>query len=83
MKQKLDEIKTQSLKAISSAGDPATLESLRVKYLGKKGELTGLLKQMGSVSEQERPVIGRLANSIRQMIEDAISALRGNKEGPA
>ncbi|NLL39780.1 MAG: phenylalanine--tRNA ligase subunit alpha [Clostridiales bacterium] len=73
MKQKLDEIKTQSLKAISSAGDPATLESLRVKYLGKKGELTGLLKQMGSVSEQERPVIGRLANSIRQMIEDAIS----------
>lgn len=73
MKQKIDEIKAQSLNAISSAADPAALESLRVKYLGKKGELTGLLKQMGNVSEHERPIIGQLANSVRQMIEDAIS----------
>lgn len=73
MKQKLDEIKNQSLNAISSASDPAALESLRIKYLGRKGELTAVLKQMGSVSEQERPVIGQMANSVRQMIEDAIT----------
>ena len=49
------------------------LEALRVKYLGKKGELTAILKQMGGLSAEERPVIGQLANEVRAFIENEIN----------
>lgn len=49
------------------------LEDLRVKFLGKKGEITAILKQMGKLSAEERPVIGQLANSVRADIEQAIA----------
>ncbi len=60
MKNKLEEIRIQALNAVSEASDLSVLETLRVKYLGKKGELTAVLKQMGSLSAEERPVIGQL-----------------------
>ena len=60
MKEQLAQIRTQALAAFSSAGSPAALEELRVKYLGKKGELTAVLKQMGRLSAQERPAMGQL-----------------------
>ncbi len=70
----MEQIRDEALGAIASAATPAQLETWRVKYLGKKGELTAILKQMGSLSPEERPVMGQLANKIRQDIEDSIAA---------
>ena len=72
MKTKLEEIKRSSLEAIANSADAAELEALRIKYLGKKGELTAVLKQMGSLSPEERPVMGQLANEVRAAVEAAI-----------
>lgn len=69
MKEQLQELRKASASAIAAADDPETLESLRVKYLGKKGELTAILKQMGRLSEDERPVMGQLANQVRAELE--------------
>ena len=69
MKQQLEAIRKAALDAISDAGKTEDLEALRVRYLGKKGELTAVLKQMGKLSAEERPVIGQLANDVRAKLE--------------
>ena len=72
MKEQLEQIKTNALTALEAAATPAALEELRVKLLGKKGELTAVLKQMGKLSAEERPVMGQLANSVRASIEQEL-----------
>lgn len=72
MKEKLTEIRESALKAIDDATD-ATLEQIKVRYLGKKGELTAVLRGMGSLTPEERPKVGQLANEIRENIENAIA----------
>lgn len=74
MKQALEEIRQKALKALEQAKDSAAVEELRVAVLGKKGELTAILKQMGGLSAEERPAIGQLANQVRQGIEGAIAS---------
>ena len=74
MKEQLASIRAQALAAIESASDSAALDALRVQYLGKKGELTAVLKQMGKLSAEERPVMGQLANEVRAALESAIEA---------
>ena len=69
MKQQLEAIEKKALEAFAAAADPAELEALRVKFLGKKGELTAVLKKMGTLSPEERPVMGQIANQIRANIE--------------
>ena len=69
MKAQLEQIKVSSLEALEKAATPAELEELRVKILGKKGELTAVLKQMGKLSAEERPVMGQLANAVRAEVE--------------
>ena len=69
MKEQLEQIRLQAIAALDAASTPAELEDLRVKVLGKKGELTAVLKQMGKLSAEERPVMGQIANSIRSEIE--------------
>ena len=69
MKEQLELIKVNALAALESAETPAALEELRVKLLGKKGELTAVLKMMGKLSPEERPVMGQLANAVRAEIE--------------
>ena len=69
MKQQLENIRLQAMAALEEANSPAALEELRVKYLGKKGELTAVLKMMGKLSAEERPVMGALANAVRADIE--------------
>ena len=69
MKQQLENIRLQALAALEEANSPAALEELRVKYLGKKGELTAVLKMMGKLTAEERPVMGALANAVRSEIE--------------
>ena len=72
MKEQLESIRLKAITALEDAETPAALEELRVKLLGKKGELTAVLKQMGKLSAEERPVMGQMANSVRSAIEEKL-----------
>jgi DNA ligase-1 len=72
MKELMQSLREASLKAISESDSPESVEALRVRYLGKKGELTAILRQMGKLSPEERPIMGQLANQLRSEIEEAI-----------
>ena len=74
MKEQLEVIRQHALEAITGAQATAELEAVRVQYLRKKGELTAVLKQMGKLSPEERPVMGQLANEVRAELEQAIEA---------
>ena len=74
MKEALNSISKAAKEAIKNAADEAQIEEIRVKYLGKKGELTAILKQMGSLSPEERPVMGQLVNEAKQEIDELIAA---------
>ena len=74
MKQTLENIRLQALASLDEAATPAALEELRVKWLGKKGELTAVLKMMGKLSPEERPVMGQLANAVRAEIESKLES---------
>ncbi|MGN1114589.1 MAG: phenylalanine--tRNA ligase subunit alpha [Oscillospiraceae bacterium] len=73
MKDQLISIQERAEKELKEIKDSKLLEDFRVKFLGKKSEITGILKQMGKLSPEERPVIGQLANSVRSDIEKAIA----------
>lgn len=70
MKEQLQTIRDSAISEISSSKD--NLEELRIKYLGKKGQLTSILRGMGKLSPEERPVIGAIANEVRTEIESAL-----------
>lgn len=72
MKNKLEEIKHLAMTELEKVQLPAELEALRVRFLGRKGELTSMLKLMGGLSSEERPAMGKLANEIREAIEGAL-----------
>ena len=72
MKELMQQLRESAVKAILESEGAESLEALRVKYLGKKGELTAILRQMGSLSAEERPAMGQLANQLRSDIENAI-----------
>ena len=76
MKEMLQKLREASVDAILQADDITALENLRVKYLGKKGELTAILKQMGRLSAEERPAMGQLANQVRAELEEALDQRR-------
>ena len=72
MKEQLARIRSEALSAMENAQSAAELDGLRVQYLGKKGELTAVLKMMGKLSPEERPAMGQLANEVRAALESAI-----------
>ncbi len=72
MKEQLAKIRSEALSALESVKDAVALDELRVKYLGKKGELTAVLKQMGKLTAEERPAMGALANEVRAAVETAV-----------
>ena len=76
MKELLQKLHDAAMQAILETEDVDSLESLRVKYLGKKGELTGILRQMGRLSAEERPAMGQLANQLRAEIEQTLETRR-------
>ncbi len=81
MKERLLEIKKEAEAALHSAS--ADLEALRIKYLGKKGELTSVVRGMGALSPEERPAVGALANEVRSYIEGEITRLKAELEARA
>ena len=74
MKEQLEAIRKAALEAIAGTCERSELAAVRVQYLGKKGELTAVLKQMGKLSPEERPVMGQVANEVRADLEQAIEA---------
>ena len=65
MKEQLKSIEERAKAELEKVAELKPLEEIRVRFLGKKGELTGILKQMGKLSAEERPIVGQLANSVR------------------
>ena len=76
MKEQLENIKNSAAQELSGVNSKEQLEAFRVRFLGKKGLLTDVLKGMGKLSAEERPVIGQIANEVRGFIEGEISALQ-------
>lgn len=80
MKERLETIKLNAEREIIEATSTRELETIRIKYLGKKGELTLVLRGMGSIPVEERPVVGQLANNIRGFIEEKLEQAYRNLE---
>lgn len=74
MKEQLYEVKKRAQKALEAVSTSAELEELRVRFAGKKGELTALLSQMGKLTPEERPAMGQIANEVRTFIDSGIKA---------
>jgi len=83
MREQLAKIRAEALAAFEAAENSAALDALRVQYLGKKGELTAVLKQMGKLSAEERPAMGQLANEVRAALEEAIESTAKKLEAAA
>ena len=78
MKEKIEEIKKQSIKEIENCTTQKELNELKVKYLGKKGELTTVLRGMGALSPEERPIIGSLVNQVRDKLNELFTEKEEN-----
>ena len=74
MKEKLEAMKNEALEAISKANDSSSLNDIRVRYLGKSGEMTLLMRGLGNVSKEERPILGKMFNDVRGEIESALES---------
>ena len=72
MQEKLMSIKESAFNELTNADSSSKLEEIRVKYLGKKGELTTILRSMGGLSKEERPIVGKLVNEVKKEVEDKI-----------
>lgn len=81
MQEKLMSIKENAFNELTNVNTSSELEEIRVKYLGKKGELTTILRGMGSLSQEERPIVGKLVNVVKKEVEDKIEEIsKGIKE---
>ena len=72
MKEKLSQIKEQTLAKIAEAQDASVINEIKVAILGKKGELTQVLKSMKDVAPEDRPKVGQMVNEVRQNIEEKL-----------
>ena len=73
MKEQLNALRERALTELQTLNDPKAMEEFRVRLLGKKGEVTALLRGMGAVPAEERPAMGQLINSLRAELEEALS----------
>ena len=80
MKERLQNIKNEALKAIEAADMPEKLNDVRVRFLGKKGELTAVLKGMKDVAAEERPKVGQMVNETRAAIESVLEESKKKME---
>ena len=72
MEEKLQELKVQVLEELATIGTVSALKDMKVKYLGKKGSLTEIMRGMGKLSPEERPIVGQMVNEIRGQLETTI-----------
>ena len=80
MKEKLQKIREDAIRQIEESGDLSKLNDVRVAVLGKKGELTAVLKSMKDVSPEERPLVGQLVNETRESIEKILDETKKKLE---
>jgi len=81
MREQLEQMRKDALRCIEQAADENALQDVRVRFLGRKGELTGLMKGLGALSAEERPVVGQLVNTIKDEIESTLdSALKAARD---
>jgi len=83
MREQLEQIRLQALAEMQEAADIVALDAVRVRVLGKKGELTAVLKQMGKLSAEERPVMGQVANAVRAELETKLEERKTELEAAA
>ncbi|MEE0809238.1 MAG: phenylalanine--tRNA ligase subunit alpha [Acutalibacteraceae bacterium] len=83
MKQQLESIKTAALGAIEATQNAQDIDAVRVKYLGKKGELTAILKQMGGLPAEERPKMGQLVNQAKAELEAVLEEKNNDMKAKA
>ncbi len=83
MEQELQRIREVALTAIKAATDQQALQDVRVKYLGKKGEVTALLKGLGKLSPEERPKMGAFVNAVREALEAELDKIKSSMETAA
>ena len=81
--ESLEALKTAAIEAVQAASSPTELEQLRVDYLGKKGQLTGLLKNLGTLSPEDRPKAGALINEVKQELTSLLNARKEALESSA
>jgi phenylalanyl-tRNA synthetase alpha chain len=81
--ESLEILKTAATEAVQAASSPAELEQLRVDYLGKKGQLTGILKNLGTLSPEDRPKAGALINEVKQELTSLLNARKDDLEQEA
>ena len=81
MEEKIEQLKGEAAAAIGSAGNLSELNDIRVKYLGKKGELTGILRSMGKLSPEERPKVGKIVNEARVELEGLLESKQQELQG--
>lgn len=74
MREKLEQMREEALSCIAQASGEAAFQDIRVRFLGRKGELTGLMKGLGALSAEERPVVGQLVNTIKDAIESRLES---------
>ena len=72
MKDQLEQLRSTALQELEGINDPKLLEDFRVRYMGKKGSVTALLRGMGALSAEERPIMGQMVNQLRQELEEAV-----------
>ena len=74
MQENLMNIQNVALNEIEEAKNSSALEELRIKYLGKKGELTTILRSMGNLSKEERPIVGKMVNDVKKIVEEKLES---------
>lgn len=72
MKEKLEQIKNAAMEELNNLIKKEDIEAVKIKFLGKKGELTSILRGMGGLTAEERPIIGKVVNEVREVLETAI-----------
>ena len=78
--ENLDALVSQALEAVQQTEDVSALEQIRVHYLGKKGELTQVMKTLGDLPAEERPKVGALINAAKERVQDALSIRKESLE---
>ena len=81
--ENLDALVSQALEAVQQAADVNTLEQIRVQYLGKKGELTQVMKTLGNIPAEERPKVGAMVNEAKERVQTVLNAKKTEMEAAA